>query len=88
MLNITKLSRHDAGIYTCEAVNSQGAATINISVSVHCKYIKFFLATNGHVILTKLVSDQEGENNGVLVTTLMYRIAIMKIRFSGYECMG
>ncbi|CAD0251164.1 unnamed protein product [Spodoptera exigua] len=35
MLNMTKLSRHDAGVYTCEAVNSQGAAVANISVSVH-----------------------------------------------------
>lgn len=35
MLNMTKLSRNDAGIYTCEAVNSQGAAVANISVSVH-----------------------------------------------------
>ncbi|CAH2062031.1 unnamed protein product, partial [Iphiclides podalirius] len=35
MLNMTRLSRHDAGIYTCEAVNSQGAATVNITVSVH-----------------------------------------------------
>lgn len=35
MLNITKLSRHDAGVYTCEAVNSQGAVTIDITVSVH-----------------------------------------------------
>ncbi|CAK1595168.1 unnamed protein product [Parnassius mnemosyne] len=35
MLNMTRLSRHDAGVYTCEAVNSQGAATVNITVSVH-----------------------------------------------------
>ncbi|XP_059607885.1 nephrin isoform X2 [Phlebotomus argentipes] len=34
MLNITKLSRGDAGTYTCEAVNSQGSAMINISVIV------------------------------------------------------
>ncbi|CAK1549333.1 unnamed protein product [Leptosia nina] len=34
-LNMTRLSRHDAGVYTCEAVNSQGAAVINITVSVH-----------------------------------------------------
>lgn len=38
MLNMTRLSRHDAGVYTCEAVNSQGAATFNVTVSVHCKY--------------------------------------------------
>ncbi|XP_049881989.1 nephrin [Pectinophora gossypiella] len=35
MLNMTRLSRHDAGVYTCEAVNSQGAVTINITVNVH-----------------------------------------------------
>ncbi|XP_047508948.1 nephrin isoform X2 [Pieris napi] len=34
-LNMTRLSRHDAGVYTCEAVNSQGAAVINVTVSVH-----------------------------------------------------
>ncbi|XP_055619098.1 nephrin isoform X2 [Toxorhynchites rutilus septentrionalis] len=34
ILNITKLTRNDAGIYTCEAVNSQGAAMINITVVV------------------------------------------------------
>lgn len=37
ILNITKLTRNDAGIYTCEAVNSQGAAMINITVVVECK---------------------------------------------------
>lgn len=37
ILNITKLTRNDAGIYTCEAVNSQGSAMINISVIVECK---------------------------------------------------
>lgn len=37
ILNITKLTRKDAGIYTCEAVNSQGAAMINITVIVECK---------------------------------------------------
>ncbi|RVE44076.1 hypothetical protein evm_011269 [Chilo suppressalis] len=34
MLNMTKLSRNDAGVYTCEAVNSQGASTVNITVTV------------------------------------------------------
>lgn len=38
-LNITKLGRSDAGTYTCEAVNSQGSAMINISVIVECKKI-------------------------------------------------
>ncbi|KAL1398733.1 hypothetical protein pipiens_001200, partial [Culex pipiens pipiens] len=34
ILNITKLTRNDAGVYTCEAVNSQGSAMINITVVV------------------------------------------------------
>lgn len=37
ILNITKLMRADAGTYTCEAVNSQGSAVINITVIVECK---------------------------------------------------
>lgn len=37
ILNITKLTRNDAGIYTCEAVNSQGSEMINITVIVECK---------------------------------------------------
>lgn len=37
VLNITRLTRSDAGIYTCEAVNSQGSATVNITVIVECK---------------------------------------------------
>lgn len=37
VLNITKLKRNDAGIYTCEAVNSQGSTMINITVIVECK---------------------------------------------------
>lgn len=42
ILNVTKLNRNDAGIYTCEAVNSQGAAMINITVVVECKLIFYF----------------------------------------------
>lgn len=41
ILNITKLTRKDAGIYTCEAVNSQGSAMINITVIVECELINF-----------------------------------------------
>lgn len=37
VLNITKLSRHDAGTYTCEALNSQGGSIISINISVECK---------------------------------------------------
>lgn len=38
VLNISRLARSDAGIYTCHATNSQGSATINITVVVECKY--------------------------------------------------
>ncbi|XP_066154012.1 nephrin isoform X2 [Euwallacea fornicatus] len=34
VLNITKLSRHDAGIYNCEALNSEGSALASINVTV------------------------------------------------------
>lgn len=43
ILNITRLERSDAGIYTCEAVNSQGAETINITVIVECKYRHIYI---------------------------------------------
>lgn len=39
ILNVTKLTRNDSGIYTCEAVNSQGSARINITVIVECKFV-------------------------------------------------
>lgn len=37
VLNITKLSRHDAGTYTCEAINSQGSSVAQINITVQCK---------------------------------------------------
>ncbi|XP_060520055.1 nephrin isoform X3 [Cylas formicarius] len=42
VLNITKLSRHDAGTYNCEAVNSQGSgvATVNITVQYPASIIQ------------------------------------------------
>lgn len=50
VLNITKLVRSNAGIYTCEAINSQGSATINITVIVECTYsrhvVNFLKALN------------------------------------------
>lgn len=46
ILNITKLARKDAGIYTCEAINSQGSAMINITVIVECKSIVIDLQYN------------------------------------------
>lgn len=36
-LNFTKLLRTDAGVYVCEARNSQGTARINVTVVVECK---------------------------------------------------
>lgn len=42
ILNITKLMRSDSGIYTCEAMNSQGSAMINITVIVECEYSNFY----------------------------------------------
>lgn len=36
-LNISKLSRNDAGSYICEAMNSQGTAIMEIQVVVECK---------------------------------------------------
>ncbi|XP_023310255.1 nephrin [Anoplophora glabripennis] len=34
VLNITKLSRHDAGTYSCEALNSQGSNLAQVNVTV------------------------------------------------------
>lgn len=38
ILNITKLSRHDAGSYSCEALNSQGSTVAVVNVTVQCKF--------------------------------------------------
>lgn len=40
-LNITKLSRNDAGSYVCEAMNSQGQAMMEVQIIVECK-LKLF----------------------------------------------
>ncbi|KAL3284555.1 hypothetical protein HHI36_018712 [Cryptolaemus montrouzieri] len=47
-LNITKLSRNDAGTYTCEAINSQGSSVFNLNVTVH--YPATIVATSENVI--------------------------------------
>ncbi|XP_044759594.1 nephrin isoform X1 [Coccinella septempunctata] len=47
-LNITKLSRNDAGTYICEAINSQGSSVFNINVTVH--YPAAIVATSENVI--------------------------------------
>lgn len=36
VLNITRLSRHDAGSYSCEALNSQGSTLAVVNVTVQC----------------------------------------------------
>lgn len=38
-LNFTKLLRSDAGIYMCEARNSQGSTNLNVTVVVECESI-------------------------------------------------
>lgn len=46
VLNITKLSRNDAGVYTCEAINSQGSSVTHVNVSVECKLLQDLSAGN------------------------------------------
>ena len=36
VLNITRLHKEDAGLYTCEAVNSEGATSVKFNISVQC----------------------------------------------------
>ena len=43
ILNITRLHKEDTGIYTCEAVNSEGATSVKFNLSVQCKYIFWFI---------------------------------------------
>ncbi|CAH1372536.1 unnamed protein product [Tenebrio molitor] len=49
VLNITKLSRHDAGTYTCEALNSQGSSVTQINITV--QYAATIVATSENVIV-------------------------------------
>ena len=58
-LNITKLIRSDGGIYSCEAVNSQGSTTINITVVVECSY-NFLLNLQSYFVTTKLYKILDG----------------------------
>lgn len=41
MLNITKLERHDAGTYICEATNEEGTTFYQLNLTVQCKYEQF-----------------------------------------------
>lgn len=38
MLNITKLDRHDAGTYICEATNEEGTTFYQLNLTVQCKH--------------------------------------------------
>ncbi|XP_056630856.1 nephrin isoform X1 [Diorhabda sublineata] len=48
VLNITKLSRNDAGTYMCEALNSQGSSIATVNVTV--QYSASIIQTSGNVI--------------------------------------
>lgn len=37
ILNITKLDRHDAGTYICEANNKEGTTYYQLNITVQCK---------------------------------------------------
>ncbi|XP_049818879.1 nephrin isoform X2 [Aethina tumida] len=49
VLNITQLSRHDAGLYSCEASNSQGSSVTNVNITV--QYPASVIATSENVIV-------------------------------------
>lgn len=61
VLNITKLSRHDAGTYNCEAINSQGSSMTSVNISVQCKiefmFLSFSLYTK-YVLLFRCSNDR------------------------------
>lgn len=38
VLNVTRLSRNDSGVYTCKGHNSQGSASISFNLTVQCKF--------------------------------------------------
>ncbi|CAH1107304.1 unnamed protein product [Psylliodes chrysocephalus] len=48
IMNITRLSRNDAGTYTCEALNSQGSNVAIVNVTV--QYPASIIQTSGNVI--------------------------------------
>nr|CAH7753210.1 unnamed protein product [Callosobruchus chinensis] len=48
-LNITRLSRHDAGTYTCEALNSQGSSVATVNVTV--QYPASIIQTSENVVV-------------------------------------
>ncbi|KAK4873251.1 hypothetical protein RN001_015280 [Aquatica leii] len=52
-LNITKLSRHDGGTYTCEALNSQGSSVFNVNITVE------YAATITSISENVIVNGQE-----------------------------
>ena len=49
-LNITRLSRSDSGLYSCEALNSLGSSSIEFRVIVLCKYSQLTLTCTTTVV--------------------------------------
>ena len=47
-LTITNVSREDAGVYVCQAINCIGSDSNNISVTVQCKFIMLYSCTIVH----------------------------------------
>ncbi|XP_018320439.1 nephrin isoform X2 [Agrilus planipennis] len=50
ILNITKLNRHDAGTYSCEALNSQGSSVAQVNVSV--EYPATIMSVSENVVVS------------------------------------
>lgn len=57
---MTRLSRLDAGVYTCEAINSQGSASLNVTVDVECKKNKVFILSSIRVLVHPLHNVLDG----------------------------
>ncbi|KAL1502300.1 hypothetical protein ABEB36_007466 [Hypothenemus hampei] len=53
VLNITRLSRHDAGTYNCEAKNSEGSSLASVNISVQ------YSASITQIIQTVIVNPKE-----------------------------
>lgn len=73
ILNITRLERSDAGIYTCEAVNSQGAQTINITIIVECKYAHAMCRERSRVEFDRKLTSKQVLNPKLGIHMMMLR---------------
>lgn len=66
ILNFTRLSRTDAGSYSCEAINSEGSSFLNFTVNVQCKYFSFkFLFFQEKLLLSY-------ENRRIIINAKVY----------------